>query len=251
MPNPYLIRRSGLAPAVNPLVIPGLVTAIYGNAQTGAHGAALATVVDSGPAGTNWTQGTAGSRPTRLTTSETSPRGNALIRFDGVDDFLQHDFTVPGFPGNGFGYTFLFWANWLSSVNGTGAQIPFGDDTDLRPQLIADEAGAGLQGGYRDESSTYLGGAYQTGFHLYTWQFHTATALGGDQASWFSIDGIVQKAQTPWNWNSFASGPLAFLGGNAPSDTNQHFDLGVFLWYANNALTDAQLLAVGDALMDY
>ena len=121
-----------------PASLPNLI--LYLDADTTFSGAAHNDVVSS------WTdlsgnayhqvQATAGFKPKVQKTSNTSPSGKVLVRFDGIDDFLSS--VAPAtWPSFAAGYTLYFYGRLMSSAS---FAMLWSNNNTNRPQIGYEKA---------------------------------------------------------------------------------------------------------------
>ena len=121
------LKPAAASGAWTPANISGIVQFNYGDAATGAPGAAISTW--EATVGNNFTGATGATRST-LETNLVAGKAIKVIRFDGTDDYLTNKFasTIPSLP-------FTVFLNVESRTNGV-IQRPFDSATLETPRTL-------------------------------------------------------------------------------------------------------------------
>lgn len=198
---------------------------------TGAHNDPIGSLTDvSGNSRTPTAAG--GNRGTLQVTSNTSPNGSQLVRFDGVDD--TYTITTTDIPTTS-GVMFTFGVN----IRAKGAaQVIWADDTDQRPQLIPE--GGTSKYAFRDENGGYdLSGAFAAGWQVLQYVFRPPT--GGTGICEVYRNG-VSKGTHVWQWNEAT--PTGWrVSGNGAGNVMADMDLGCIIITPGN-VSDATRLGL-------
>ena len=140
------LKPAAASGAWTPANISGIVQFNYGDAATGAPGAAISTW--EATVGNNFTGATGATRPT-LETNLVAGKAIKVIRFDGTDDYLTNKFasTIPSLP-------FTVFLNVESRTNGV-IQRPFDSETLETPRTL-------LYWNSTDQMQLYAGSGFQS-----------------------------------------------------------------------------------------
>lgn len=249
--------------AINPLSLTS-TGVVYLNSLVSFSGLPHGTVIGV-PASTEWpnlygqapsrnaVQTVAGQRPVLQVTSNQSPSGAPLVRFDGLDDQLFSTNPAPWPAGTLTANTFL-WFGRIRRVSAPPAPFSLGI-------AFADNATGSRQLGY--EANPGLPPYKTFGFALealdtatwpvsvwggYTIRLNPPRGSAGLVDSFYyrgaPSGSLSQSALSPDGWDFTGATHTGYLlGGNLVANGCPSWDLGTFLWVADN-LTNGTILAI-------
>jgi hypothetical protein len=229
----------GLGPDF-PLSLPFLEEYYNSRYLVGAHGSTVTNWPDRAgysPTRDQTTTGIPGGTvgPTLQTTSNLSPKGTRLVRFNGTNNCLVSG-TISPFPVGTRGHSFHTYGRWTTTAAPpaafAGAVIWLTSLFNSVPkELGLQTVGSNLLYS-RDSGGFHTAGATPTGFHL------ISLTLTPPNVGVFYLDGVVRATFTYTLGGNAAdtTGLSDYINNNVPLNA----DMGHFEWYST-AQTQAQV----------